>query len=103
MALRARDFGGFLLSFGVTFSLVFQGVVNIAVVSGTAPTKGISLPFVSYGGSGLALTMAEVGLGRRSLEEMVALLTDPETKLVTSRPAPPEGLFLTRVHYYKTA
>ena len=44
-------------------------------------------------------TMAEVGLGRRSLEEMVALLTDPETKLVTSRPAPPEGLFLTRVHY----
>ena len=44
-------------------------------------------------------TMVEVGRGRRSLEEMVALLTDPETKLVTSRPAPPQGLFLTRVHY----
>jgi tRNA pseudouridine38-40 synthase len=44
-------------------------------------------------------TMVEVGRGRRPLEEMVALLTDPETKLVTSRPAPPEGLFLARVHY----
>jgi tRNA pseudouridine38-40 synthase len=44
-------------------------------------------------------TMVEVGLGRRPLQEMAALLTDPETKLVTSKPAPPQGLFLTRVHY----
>ncbi len=62
IALRAHDFGGFLLAFGVTFSLVFQAVFNIAVISGTAPTKGISLPFISYGGSGLALSLAEVGL-----------------------------------------
>jgi cell division protein FtsW len=62
IALRSRDFGGFLLAFGVTFSVVFQAVFNLAVVSGTAPTKGISLPFVSYGGSGLALAFAQVGL-----------------------------------------
>lgn len=62
IALRARDFGGFLLAFGATFSLVFQAVVNIAVVSGAAPTKGISLPLMSYGGSGLALAFAEIGL-----------------------------------------
>ncbi len=62
IALKARDFGGFLLAFGATFSLVFQAVVNIAVVSGAAPTKGISLPLMSYGGSGLALAFAEIGL-----------------------------------------
>jgi len=47
-------------------------------------------------------TMVDVGLGRRPLEEMADLLTDPETKLVTSPPAPPEGLFLTKVHYPET-
>jgi cell division protein FtsW len=62
VALKARDFGGFLLAFGATFSLVFQAVVNMAVVSGAAPTKGISLPLMSYGGSGLALAFAEIGL-----------------------------------------
>lgn len=44
-------------------------------------------------------TMVEVGWGRRSLDEFRALLGDPETELVTSRPAPPEGLFLTMVEY----
>jgi cell division protein FtsW len=62
IAMRARDFGGFLLAFGLTFSLAFQAAFNIAVVSGGAPTKGIPLPFISYGGSGLALTLTMVGL-----------------------------------------
>ena len=44
-------------------------------------------------------TLVEVGRGRRSLDEMAELMSDPETKLVTSPPAPPEGLFLARVHY----
>jgi tRNA pseudouridine38-40 synthase len=46
-------------------------------------------------------TMVEVALGRRPLEEMELLLADPDTPLVTSKPAPPQGLFLTRVHYGK--
>ncbi len=62
IAFRAPDFGGFLLAFGATFSIVLQAVINIAVVTGSAPTKGISLPFVSYGGSGLVLAFAAVGL-----------------------------------------
>jgi tRNA pseudouridine38-40 synthase len=44
-------------------------------------------------------TMVEVALGSRPLEEMQELLSDPSTRLVTSPPAPPEGLFLHRVHY----
>jgi tRNA pseudouridine38-40 synthase len=44
-------------------------------------------------------SMVEVARGRRPLEEMQELLTDPSTQLVTSPPAPPQGLFLHRVHY----
>jgi tRNA pseudouridine38-40 synthase len=44
-------------------------------------------------------TMVDVGLGRRPLAELEALLSDPDTKHVTSAPAPSEGLFLTKVHY----
>ncbi len=47
----------------------------------------------------LVSTMVDVGTGRRSLDEMVELLKDPDTSLRTSPPAPPEGLFLTRVDY----
>ncbi len=48
-------------------------------------------------------TMVVVGWGRRPLAEMRSLLDDPETKLVTSRPAPPDGLFLSGVHYREDA
>jgi tRNA pseudouridine38-40 synthase len=44
-------------------------------------------------------TMVDVGLGRRPLEEMVEMITGEETRLVTSPPAPADGLFLTEVHY----
>ncbi|HNR98485.1 MAG TPA: putative peptidoglycan glycosyltransferase FtsW [Planctomycetota bacterium] len=85
IALRARDFSGFLIAFGAVFSLVFQAVVNIAVVSGAAPTKGISLPLMSYGGSGLALAFAEIGLilnvARRTyLDELRAGAPAPDAR-----------------------
>lgn len=44
-------------------------------------------------------TMVDVGLGRRTLEEWSILLSGESGELVTSPPAPPEGLFLSRVHY----
>lgn len=44
-------------------------------------------------------TMVEVAWGRRPVEEMQELMTDPDTVRVTSPPAPPQGLFLSRVHY----
>mgnify|MGYP001127148325 CR=1 FL=1 len=44
-------------------------------------------------------TLVDIGRERRPLDELVQLLTDPETELETSPPAPPEGLFLARVDY----
>lgn len=62
IALEARDRFGFLLASGITMALGFQAAVNVAVVTGTAPTKGMPLPFLTFGGSGLCMTLAEVGI-----------------------------------------
>ena len=53
VTLRAKDRLGRLMAFGMTFLLVVQGVVNIGVVTGCLPTKGLALPLVSYGGTNL--------------------------------------------------
>jgi cell division protein FtsW len=53
---------GMLLAFGMTLLLVVQGLLNVGVVLGCLPTKGLVLPFISYGGSAMLLTMAEVGV-----------------------------------------
>jgi cell division protein FtsW len=62
MVLRTQDLFGFLLGAGITLSLCFQAVLNIAVISASAPTKGIALPFLTFGGSGLCMTLAQVGV-----------------------------------------
>lgn len=58
-----------LLAVGLTASLSFQALINMAVVIGLIPTKGLPLPFVSYGGTAIVMAMAELGallaLGRR--------------------------------------
>jgi cell division protein FtsW len=59
---RTRDLFGFLLGAGVVVSLTFQAVINVAVVTASFPTKGIPLPFLTHGGSGLCMTLAQVGL-----------------------------------------
>jgi len=58
---RGDDFG-FHLAFGATLLVVFQAALNIAVSTGAAPTKGISLPFLSQGGSNLLVSLLAVGL-----------------------------------------
>jgi cell division protein FtsW len=55
------DFGRFLAA-GVTLSIVFQALVNVSVVLGLLPTKGIPLPFISAGGSSLVFALFGVGL-----------------------------------------
>jgi cell division protein FtsW len=62
IGLRIADPFGALLAFGVTALLVNQAVVNLGVVVGLFPTKGLPLPFVSSGGSSLLVAMAAVGL-----------------------------------------
>ncbi len=50
------------LAFGVTLLIGMQAFVNMAVVLGMVPTKGLALPFISYGGTSLVTTLAAIGL-----------------------------------------
>jgi cell division protein FtsW len=62
IALRAADPFGHHLAVGLTTIVVAQACINLAVVSGVFPTTGLPLPFISFGGSSLVVTMAAVGL-----------------------------------------
>jgi cell division protein FtsW len=62
IALRAEDSTGALLATGVTMWLCFQAWVNMAVVASLVPMTGITLPFISYGGSSLCVGLIAVGI-----------------------------------------
>lgn len=60
--LRAPDRFGAFLAIGITTMVAFQAFFNISVVLGLLPTKGIPLPFVSYGGSSLLINLVGMGM-----------------------------------------
>lgn len=62
IALSAPDETGTLLATGVTVWLVFQAWVNMAVVAALVPMTGITLPFISYGGSSICVGLVAVGI-----------------------------------------
>jgi cell division protein FtsW len=62
IALRAPDAMGALIATGITTWLVFQAWVNMAVVASLVPMTGITLPFISYGGSSLCVGLIAVGI-----------------------------------------
>jgi cell division protein FtsW len=62
IGLRVADPFGALVALGVTAMLATQALVNLGVVVGLLPTKGLPLPFVSFGGSSLLVAMAGIGL-----------------------------------------
>ncbi|MGQ9524255.1 MAG: putative lipid II flippase FtsW [Armatimonadota bacterium] len=62
IAQRTRDPFGALLALGITSWVGFQAILNIGVVSSAVPTTGVPLPFISYGGSSLVVTLASVGV-----------------------------------------
>ncbi|TMD48345.1 MAG: putative lipid II flippase FtsW [Chloroflexi bacterium] len=62
VALKAPDAFGSLLACGVTTWIALQALINIAAVTVTLPTTGIPLPFISYGGSSLAIALLAVGI-----------------------------------------
>jgi cell division protein FtsW len=62
IALASGDQFSRLLALGITLLICFQGLINMFVVTGLLPTKGIALPLMSYGGSSLVITMMALGV-----------------------------------------
>ncbi len=62
IARRASDPFAYYLAFGISIMIAVQAVINFAVVTGMVPTKGLPLPFISYGGSSLLVNMTAIGL-----------------------------------------
>ena len=62
IAYRAPDRLGRLLAYGLSFLMFFQVLFNIGVVTGCLPTKGLALPFISYGGTNLMSSLIAVGI-----------------------------------------
>ncbi len=61
-AKRAPNLFFYMLSLGSALMITYQALLNVGVVTGILPTKGISLPFISYGGSNLVATFMFVGI-----------------------------------------
>ncbi len=62
ISLREQNLFLKYLTFGLSFGLILQVLLNILVVTGTIPTTGITLPFLSYGGSSLLTSMISIGI-----------------------------------------
>ena len=62
VAARAKDVFGQVLALGIVFLVLGQALANLAMVAGLLPVVGVPLPFISYGGSSLVVTMAGMGM-----------------------------------------
>jgi cell division protein FtsW len=62
VASKMQERFHYLLAYGLSMMVAFQGLVNFGVVTGLLPTKGLPLPFISYGGSSLLVSMVAVGI-----------------------------------------
>ena len=62
IAINSKDNFSKYLSFGLTFQLLVQAIMNLSVVIGLIPVTGITLPFLSYGGSSLLISMISIGI-----------------------------------------
>ena len=62
ISIKQEDNFAKYLSFGITFSLAFQTLLNLMVVVGLIPVTGVTLPFLSYGGSSLLISLLSIGI-----------------------------------------
>ncbi len=62
IALKTKDSYGFYLAIGITALISIQTIIHIAVVTSSIPTTGITLPFISYGGTSLLIYMGAIGI-----------------------------------------
>jgi cell division protein FtsW len=104
-SLLAPDRFGMLLSLGLVTGIVVQAMFNISVVLSLVPTKGIPLPFISYGGSSLVPTLAAVGIllnisqhstGNLSLEKLKPTVARQDREARKLRTAHARGIATSR-------
>jgi cell division protein FtsW len=88
LAGRVQSLFARYLAVGITSTVLLQVVMNVAVVVGFLPTKGLPLPFVSYGGSSLVITLASVGI----LLGISARLPTPKRPLEALHPQRPKAM-----------
>ncbi len=62
ISLKCKDLFGKYLAFGLGIGIIIQALLNLAVVIGLIPVTGVTLPFFSYGGSSLLVSMASIGI-----------------------------------------
>ena len=62
IAMKCQDLFGKYLVFGITFWIAFQAILNLMVVVGLIPVTGVTLPFLSYGGSSLLILFIAIGV-----------------------------------------
>ena len=62
IALKCNTLFGKYLAFGMVFQILIQAIMNLMVVIGLIPVTGVTLPFLSYGGSSLLVSMASIGI-----------------------------------------
>ncbi|MGN1342827.1 MAG: stage V sporulation protein E [Bacilli bacterium] len=62
IAMECENSFGKFLAFGITFGLAFQTILNLMVVVGLIPVTGVTLPFLSYGGSSLIISLISIGI-----------------------------------------
>jgi cell division protein FtsW len=105
-SLLAPDRFGMLLSLGLVSGIVVQALFNISVVLSLVPTKGIPLPFISYGGSSLVPTLAAVGIllnisqhttGNLSLEALKPKVASRDRDAKKFRTTPARGIASSRI------
>ncbi|MCL2386064.1 MAG: putative lipid II flippase FtsW [Defluviitaleaceae bacterium] len=62
VAMKAPDTFSSMVAIGIVFAIAFQTVINVGVVTNTIPNTGVTLPFISYGGTSLMVSMALTGI-----------------------------------------
>ena len=62
ISIRTKDKYSSLVAIGITTLILIQAILNIAVVTNSLPNTGISLPFLSYGGTSLLILISSVGI-----------------------------------------
>lgn len=97
IARRAPDRFGMLLASGITFTIAAQAAINLGVATGILPVTGLTLPFISYGGSSLIVSFAMTGIllniSRKGSHEDVSHLRGRDGRPSLSRPRPLTGAF----------